>query len=192
MNLRPTHAARAALLLAAAAALSAEPAGELLCNGGFEVETPASAHAALYWKAAQPNAHGDCWGSVSREDWRSHAGWYMMAIRGTWANAGQDGGVWQEAMAIPGQTYQAAAWLWADASWQAGTQEIKIEFWSADGGKLLSNKAQPFASPGEAWTQQVVTATAPADAGWVRVVVRAEQVGNAGALQVDDVSLRVP
>lgn len=179
-----------AAALTAVTLFAAEEATDLLTNGGFEDGVPEAAQDAQNWKRGQPDGHGDGWGSAVRVDWRAHGGKMALAIRGTWAGAGANGGVWQEAMAIPGQRYTASAWIWADGAWKAEKQELKIEFWSADHAKLLETHVQPVGAAGEEWAERTVAATAPADAGWVRVVVWADGVGEAGALQVDDIALK--
>jgi hypothetical protein len=153
-------------------------AGNLVQNPGFEEESN-----------EDPDDHGDSWGSASRENWRARTGEFIAAVRGTWAGAGDYGGWWQEAEAESGITYQAAAWFWADATWSAGVQEIKIEFWNSDRSQLLGVHAQPLGNIGEEWTQRSVEGAAPEHTVWVRVVINVSDTGAEGALQIDDVEL---
>lgn len=162
----------------------AQADANLIRNPSFEEQGSAHGHA-LYWEMNQPDAHGDTWGSASREDWRSRDGMYILTLRGAWAAAGETGGCWQEAAAEPEQTYHVSAWYWADEDWSPKKQEMKIEFWNADHRRLLDSKSISLGEIGSEWTQRRIVATAPQETAWVRVVILAEQVGDTGALQID-------
>jgi len=161
----------------------------LLYNTSFEIESAFSYGFALNWKMNDPDDHGDAWGSAARENWRAHDGQFLMALRGTWAGAGDNGGCWQEAEGHGGTSYRLTAWLWADGGFTATTQEIKIEFWNWDRSKMLGSAVTAFQDVGEMWVQKDVSAVAPEGTEWVRCVIHMSGAGAAGALQVDDVEL---
>ena len=165
-------------------------ADNLLLNPSFEYETTADFHACVFWSMNHPDVHGDSYGSAQRENWRARDGFYAMAIRGAWAGAGQDGGVWQEVPSAPGAVYRLSAWIWADAAWTAQTRELKIEFWNADRSRRLERRALPLNDVGETWREFTLEAAAPADAAWVRAVVHVAGAGPDGALLVDSLDLQ--
>lgn len=158
----------------------------LIRNPSFEESGAQFSHAA-FWKMGEPDTHGDAWGSASREDWRSRDGMYILVVRGQWAGTDDHGGCWQEVGAIPGVTYYAAAWFWADESWSPKKQEIKIEFWNTDYSQKLAEKSHALEDIGPEWTHRHLSATAPNDAAWARLVINVDGVGEAGALQIDSV-----
>lgn len=176
-------------LLAAASWLAGEARANLLYNASFEIESAFAAGAAINWRMNDPDDHGDTWGSASRESWRAHEGTFTLAIRGTWANAGDHGGAWQEVEARADTSYTLTAWFWADRTWSAQTQEMKIEFWNWDRSQMLGAATNSFNGIGEAWSQQDVSAVAPEGTEWARVVFHVAGVSAEGALQIDDVSL---
>lgn len=161
----------------------------LLSNASFETESAHAVGYALHWKLNDPDDHGDSWGSASRESWRAHRGQFMIAIRGTWANSGDYGGIWQEAQGRAEQTYRASGWFYADVGWTATVQEFKLEFWNWDRSQLLGSTAISLEDVGETWSKREVSAVAPAGTEWVRLVVNVSGAGPTGALQIDDVSL---
>jgi len=163
----------------------------MLQNAGFETESTLGANAAQNWKMNDPDEHGDVWGNATRENWRAHEGEYEATIRGTWANEGDFGGLWQEAAATAGTMYRVSAQFWADVNWTATTQELKIEFWNADRSQMLGANTNAIVGVGESWTEVSVDGTAPEGAAWVRAVINVAGAGEAGALQVDDVVLDV-
>ena len=171
------------------AAGAASP-GKLLRNPSFEYETAADFHACVYWALNRPGTHGDSYGSAQRENWRAHDGFYAMAIRGTWAGAGDGGGIWQEVPASPDTAYRFSAWVWADVAWTAQTRELKIEFWNADHSRRIATVAQPLDGIGETWQEISLEAVAPDEAAWVRVVVHVADAGPEGALLIDSLDLR--
>ena len=168
----------------------AAAAGNLLLNPSFEYETAADFHACVFWTMNGPDVHGDAYGSAQRENWRACDGFYAMAIRGTWAGAGDAGGVWQEVPAAPGSVYRFSAWAWADAAWTAQIRDLKIEFWNADRSRRLERHAVPLNGVGETWREFTLAATAPADAAWVRAVVHVAGAGPDGALLLDSLALQ--
>jgi hypothetical protein len=178
-------------ILAAAlftAGMSGTAGANLLQNPGFE-EAGTTPESARHWKINDPDDHGDAWGNAIRVDWRSQEGAYIGAIRATWAGMGDFGGFWQEAPAVPGTTYRASAWFWADGRWTAAVQELKIEFWNQDRTAKLSEELIPLHDVGEIWVNKSLVGTAPEEAGWARVVVNVNGTGEHGALQVDAVRL---
>ena len=182
--------AAAALCLALAPARAGAAPDNLLLNPSFEYETAADFHTCVFWTMNRPDAHGDSYGSARRENWRAQDGYYAMAIRGTWAGAGDGGGIWQEVPAVPGAKYRFSAWTWADAAWTAQTREIKIEFWNADHARMIAHHELPLENTGESWQEFILEALAPADAAWVRAVVNVAGSGPEGSLLVDSVALR--
>lgn len=178
-----------ALLFAGVAFGEPSQNNNLLHNPSFELQAPTGFNHASYWTLGQPSPHGDIYGSASREDWRSFDGLYIMTIRGQWAEAGDQGGCWQEALAEPGVEYTASGWYWADPGWEAGTQEMKLEFWSADHEQLIDSIRVDLDEVTEEWQKKKVRAVAPDQATYVRLVVHAEQVGYSGALQFDHMVL---
>jgi hypothetical protein len=160
----------------------------LLQNGSFE-KAGNEPETARHWKVNDPAESGDAWGSAIRVDWRAKDGAHIGAIRGKWAGAGEYGGFWQEARIEPGKTYRASAWCWADNSWGAGVQELKIEFWGEDRTEKLGERSVSLSDVREDWTLKEVTLDAPANAVWGRVVINVSEVGDNGALQVDQVAL---
>lgn len=177
------------LLLHPAAAPARAETANLLLNPSFEYETAADFHSCVFWTMNQPGEHGDTYGSARRENWRAHDGYYAMAIRGTWADAGDSGGLWQEVPAVPGTPCRFSARAWADAAWTAQTCEIKIEFWNTDHSRRIARHAFPLDHPGETWQEFSVEATAPEDAAWVRAVIHVSGAGPEGALLVDSLRL---
>lgn len=168
---------------------SAGVQANLLYNTSFEIESAFSYGFALNWKMNDPDDHGDAWGSASRENWRAHDGQFLMAIRGGWAGVGNHGGVWQETEGHAGTTYKFGAWVYADGSWTAQTQEMKIEFWNWDRSQMLGAATNAIQDAGELWARKEVIAVAPEGTEWVRVVLNVSGAGDAGSLQVDDVEL---
>lgn len=163
----------------------------LLKNAGFELPGTTTTNRALYWYPGEPDAHGDMWGSARRVGWRSHEGSWQGTIRGLWANAGSDGGFYQEAEAVPGQTYRFSAWFWADSSWSATRQGMKIEFLTGQpsGANYLLAVTNVITGIGQTWVQKTMEVAAPAGAEWVRAVVFVQGVGANGALQFDELNL---
>ncbi len=176
--------------LVAPAAFAADLSENLLLNPSFEYETAADFHGGVYWTLNHPDVHGDAYGSARRENWRAQDGFYAMAIRGTWANAGDAGGAWQEIPVFPGTTYRFSAWIWADAVWTAATCEIKIEFWNDDRSQRLATVRRPLTDVGESWREETLEAVAPDEAAWVRAVVHVSGAGPEGALLIDSLALR--
>lgn len=177
------------LLLPAAAPARADPPN-LLLNPSFEYETADDFHSCVFWTMNRPGEHGDTYGSARRENWRAHDGYYVLAIRGTWAGAGDSGGLWQEGPTAPGTPYRFSARAWADAAWSAHTRELKIEFWNADHSQRLVRHALPLDHPGETWQEFSIEATAPEDATWVRAVIHVSGAGPEGALLIDSLCLQ--
>lgn len=169
---------------------SVQAADNLLRNGSFERESTNTVFTeALHWKYADPDEHGDCWGSASRENWRAVDGEYIGSVRGLWADRGNGGGVWQEVEAEPGTLYQFSGWFFCDPEWMADRQEIMIEFWDAERKSIIAAEHKPILGCETDWTRLTVEATAPADAAWVRVVIHAINTGANGSLQFDNLSL---
>lgn len=176
-----------ALLACAAVTLPCSVQANMIRNPSFEEPTPTSSRNALYWAMHAPDVHGDAYGSASREDWRSHDGMNIMTIRGTWANAGDHGGCWQETAAQSGETYRASAWFWADPDWNPRVQELKIEFYSEGHAELLKTESLALRKISSNWERREVTAKAPDRAAWVRLVINVEGAGDNGALQIDSI-----
>ncbi len=163
-------------------------AANLIRNQGFEVQGENS-EAARYWRMHDPDDQGDAWGTAIRADWRAKEGSFIGAIRGQWAGLGDYGGFWQDAEVVAGTRYKVSAWFWADASWQAGTQELKLEFWNRDRSAMLDSMSVSLDDVGELWMKKEIEAAAPEGAGYARVVINVSAAGNDGALQVDEVEL---
>jgi hypothetical protein len=161
----------------------------LLQNTSFETAGSGGDQTAKNWKLDDPNEHGDAYGSATRENWRAHEGTWIGVIRGTWADAGDMGGFWQEAEATAGTTYRATAQLWSDPDWSAQVQEMKIEFWNSDRSEQISAVTNAILGTGESWNEATVEGIAPEGAGWARAVIHAGGVGEAGALQIDEFDL---
>ncbi len=168
--------------------------GNLLNNPGFEVAAGTNGNGAAYWETGVPDDHGERWGSAARVAWRPTEGSWHGALCGTWSNSCGYGGFWQEVPAIPGRDYTFGAWFWADATWWASDQGIKVEFLdgAAGGSNILLGVTNAFYDVGEIWAYKEVAGTAPANATWVRVVAYANGIGANGALQFDDLSLAGP
>ena len=161
----------------------------MLRNASFETTGTDGEAVAQSWKMNDPDEHGDAWGSASRETWRAHEGAAVGAVRGTWAQAGDYGGFWQESEAMAGTTYRVSAQFYADATWTATSQELKIEFWNADRSEMLGASTNAIVGVGETWTEVSVDGTAPEGTAWARAVVNVAGAGEAGALQVDEMVL---
>ena len=159
----------------------------MIRNWSFEEEAPSSSRNALYWSMDEPDAHGDAYGNASREDWRSFDGMHIMTVRGTWAEAGDYGGIWQEASAESGETYRASAWFWADPDWEPALQEMKLEFFSENHTELLKTETVRLRGIESDWERREIQAQAPDETAWVRLVIHVEGVGETGALQIDSV-----
>lgn len=178
----------AALFIAGATRASTED--NLLRNGSFEDPAPSdNLNDARHWSYAEPDEHGDAWGSASREQWRAADGQYIGSVRGLWADLGSRGGVWQETKAEAGQAYRFSGWFYCDPEWMAGTQEIVLEFWDDDRRTLLGETRLPIDGCDDAWTELAVEGVAPDHAVWARVVIHVDQVGPSGALQFDNLAL---
>ncbi len=160
----------------------------LIDNAGFE-QAGSTNTVAEYWEFGNPDSHGGWWGTAERVDWRSHSGSWEASIQGTWSGAGSNGGWWQEAAASAGQTFEAAGWFWADSTWTADAQGLKIEFYNASASLLSTSPTASTDDVGESWVEKSVQGTAPADTAWARLVVFSDNVGSDGALQADDLSL---
>lgn len=173
------------------ACIAAPAFANLLQNSDFESESHSTPQAPLNWKLNEPDDHGDIWGSAIRMDWRARSGSHAVALCGTWANTGDNGGLWQEAEVEPERTYRFSAWLWADADWTANVQELKLEFWDVGRSILLGEDKVSVSGLSEKWTEHSVQGKAPAGAFWVRVVVYVSGVGPSGAMQVDDAALEL-
>ena len=161
-----------------------------LLNPGFEQQGSTTNHP-LYWHSGEPDIHGSRWGSASRVAWRSHEGTWQCTIKGTWAGQGNEGGMWQERPVLPGRTYEFSAWFWSDSTWSATRQGMKLEFLTGQPGgtNYLQATTSTFSNVGQTWTLKSMSATAPENAEWVRVVIFAEGAGANGALQFDDLRL---
>ncbi len=158
-------------------------------NSSFEQEAPDSYNAAMSWRLNTPDDHGDAYGSAAREGWRARTGQFAATIRGTWANAGDYGGWWQEREGRGSHSYRAAAWFYTDAGWTAASQELKLEFWNWDRSQLINAAIVPLTELGENWSQREIAAVAPEGTEWVRIVIHVSGAGPVGALQIDDVEL---
>jgi hypothetical protein len=178
---------QAAFILIVACGISAR--ANMLQNPGFEAASSSGPAVALNWKMNEPDDHGDAWGSALRMDWRAHEGQYAAAVRGRWANAGDYGGVWQEAEVEHGRKYRFSAWLWADATWSASIQDLKIEFWDVGRSQKLGESKVSFNDISEMWMEKSVEGVAPEGAFWARVVITVSGAGPQGALQIDDLKL---
>ncbi|MCB1070572.1 MAG: hypothetical protein H7A43_05675 [Verrucomicrobia bacterium] len=160
----------------------------LLKNGSFE-EMGSSDEIASQWKMNEPDEHGDAWGSAVRKDWRAHEGSWQGVIQGTWSGMDDYGGFWQEVPGTAGTTYILTAWFYADGSWTANQQELKIEFFNEDRTTQLGSEVVSLSDVSEVWTQKTVEALAPEGTAYVRVVINVSGAGSDGALQVDEVEL---
>lgn len=177
-------------LVLSGAAIAATGPENLLRNGSFEAESSRAVYTdALYWRYADPDSHGDAWGSASRENWRAVDGDYIGSVRGLWANQGDSGGVWQEVRAVPGQTYRFSGWFFCDPEWMARTQEIMLEFWNEDYRERIAVTKRPIAGCDIDWTEFSVDGRCPPGATWVRVVINVADIGAAGSLQFDNLQL---
>jgi hypothetical protein len=180
----------AMFIVAVGAAAVAAESTNLLRNGSFEEPaTEGAFNEAKHWKMTLPDAHGDSWGSASREKWRSVDGAYIGAVLGIWADRGAHGGIWQEVEAEPGTAYRFSGSFFCDPEWTAKIQEIKLEFWDAAYTTLLDEARTPIVDCDMTWKSLAVKATAPAGAVWARVVVNVVNAGASGALQIDDLKL---
>lgn len=167
------------------------PRANLLQNAGFE-QPGSSDDTAHGWEFGVPNDYGIFWGTLQRTTWRSHSGLAELAIRGTWAG-GTEGGAWQKTNnVVPGSVYEASAHFWADSTWTSAYQALQLEFF--DGSNYANNLVLYtnllLIGIGESWQFRALRATAPTNATWVQMVVRAAGVSSQGALQFDDLSLR--
>lgn len=174
------------LLVGTGASARAE---NLLRNPSFEKQAATGFNHASFWMMNHPTSHGGMYGSASREDWRSYDGLYIMTVRGQWAEAGDYGGCWQEAVAEAGIEYRASGWFWSDPEWEAESQEMKLEFWAANHARLLGSSSISLADVSSAWEKREIQAEAPDGTAYVRLVIHAEGVGYYGALQWDHMVL---
>jgi len=179
----PMRTAVMILLMTSGAAMA-----NLLSNASFEQDGE-NTESAQHWRIDVPNDHGDAWGTAIRSNWRAFDGYHAGAIRGGWTGMGEYGGFWQEAKIESGKTYKASAWFWADHSWHADTQEFKLEFWNEDRTEMVGESTLPLRDISESWTQREITADAPGNAVWGRVVINVNGAGHHGALQIDKVEL---
>lgn len=161
-----------------------------LLNPSFEQQGSTTNHP-YYWHSGEPDIHGSRWGSAGRVAWRSHDGTWQCTVKGTWAGAGNEGGLWQERPVLPGRTYEFSAWFWSDSTWSATKQGMKLEFLTGNPGgtNYLQATTSTFSNVGQTWTKKSMSATAPPGAEWVRAVIFVEGAGANGALQFDDLHL---
>jgi hypothetical protein len=162
----------------------------LLLNHGFE-EAGTTSEDAVNWQWGNPFINGGRWGTAARRDWHVRTGSWGATIQGSWAG-GQGGGWWQEVRATPGVAYTFSCWFKADSNWvNQEDQGIKIEFYTGEhnGTTMISDQRLYFDGVGEAWVQKTVSAVAPPDAQWVRVIIWADGVGQYGAIHFDDAAL---
>jgi hypothetical protein len=164
----------------------------LLKNSSFEQDGAVLTIEPYYWHMGRPDGNGDSWGNASVRDWRAHSGSHEMTIAGSWSLGYDYGGVWQQAPADAGKTYQFSSWFWADAgtygTWFASTQHMKLEFLDAD-LNFLDTELLYLQGIGETWEQKTISALAPPDTAWARVAIIAEGADVEGALQFDDLEL---
>ena len=167
------------------------PAQDLVRNGGFETAGSTN-FTALYWEAGYPDENGSFSGSAERVDWRSHSGSWQAALMGTWRGLGDRGEFWQEADAVPGLLYCCEGWFWADdgnpsGPWTATEQHLRLEFRNQQ--TVIYAVTSTLAGVIQTWQKKSVWGRAPPEGDRVRIVVCAEGVGSAGALQFDDLQL---
>lgn len=172
----------------AALVLTGTANANLLKNPSFET-AGTTGEAALHWKMNDPDDHGDAWGTAIRVNWRAREGRNMGAVRGSWAGVGDYGGFWQETAAITGTLYKFTAWFWADSTWRAETQEMKLEFWDAERTEIIGSQNLALHDIGEIWVQKEIELLAPEGTAWARVVINVSGTGDQGALQIDEISL---
>jgi hypothetical protein len=150
----------------------------------------------MFWNLGDPDLHGGASGTALRVNWRATNGAWSAAIRGTWANAGTRGDLWQEVPIGGTNRYRFSGWFWADdgnpnGPWAAGQQYIALDFLSRDesGDTLLLSVTQHLGVIGQIWQQRSLENEAPAGANWARVRITATDVSSEGALQIDDLNL---
>lgn len=163
------------------------PNTNLFVNPGFEI-AGSTTNLAYAWEAGNPDEHGAAGGTALRVNWRPLTGEAHATIRGTWSGAGTGGFFWQDVPAAPSETYEFSAWFWADSNWSTGEQGMKMEFFDAQ-TNMISAAPLTFGGIGESWVQKSIQAVVPTNAAWVRLVIYADNVGSAGALQFDDLSV---
>lgn len=172
----------------------------LLRNAGFETAGSWDGEA-QYWQWNVLDHHGSKGGGTERHNWRAHSGHWEAAIHGKWWWDSPDWGMWwQEGEGEPGLTYLASAWFWADqvspnGPWTSTVQELKLEFYSTN-YTPLAVFATNFPEVGtdivgSNYVYKYVHGQAPPRTRYVRVVVYAGGVCTNGALQFDDIELRV-
>jgi hypothetical protein len=192
MNQHTNPVKRAAVaVIAFAVSGMAIASANMLRNASFETPAADGEFGAQSWKMNDPDEHGDAWGSAARETWRAQDGTAIGTVRGTWAQAGDYGGWWQESEATAGTMYRVSAQFYADTDWTAATQELKLEFWNADRSQMLGATTNAIVGVGEMWTEVSVDGTAPEGTAWARAVISVSGTGEAGALQIDAVDLDV-
>ncbi|MCP5488530.1 MAG: chitobiase/beta-hexosaminidase C-terminal domain-containing protein [Verrucomicrobia bacterium] len=168
------------------------PDANLLRNPSFEDELPSDELIPLYWWKGAPDQHGELWGSAARVNWRPLSGGFHGAIRGAYAGAGNFGGFWQEVPAVEDGVYTFSTWVYADTWFWASTRLMKIEFLDgADGGSNILQTTQLQMPLNEFWQEISVTATAPVGATWARVVLDVSAIDYGGAIQFEDLELRL-
>lgn len=167
------------------------PDANLLRNPGFEEEAPGDELTALYWDLGIPDSHGDMWGSAARVNWRPLSGGFHAAVRGAYAGQGTFGGFWQETAAQPGEVFTFSTWVYADNWFWADERWMKIEFLDGEhgGSNILATTWQALPL-NEFWQEVSMTATAPAQTAWVRVVLDVWGMDYGGAIQFEDLELR--
>lgn len=165
----------------------------MLRNVSFETQG-STAQDAWSWQSGTPTPHGGRWGRAQRYSGTAHSGGYAGAILGQWSPSDpKNSGWWQEIPAEPGLTYEVSAWFYADGApntWTASVQELKIEFYAFRYGNLQDARVVSLNDITNGWEQRSVSAVAPIDVGWARLVFNVEDAGTKGALRMDDVELR--
>lgn len=158
----------------------------LLRNPGFETEG-SSSYDAQYWENGYPDGHGDNWGNSFREKWRQHSGTWMGAIG---ALNTHFGGWWQECAAGPDFDIDLSGYFYTDPGWTSAVRELKVEFYD-NAYNFLGNQSLSLTGLTNTYALRQFTASVPANTTWARLVVYANDTGNSGTMEFDDMALQV-
>ena len=181
MNTKALSLPRVPVVLIVACVLFAfavsAPANYLL-NAGFETNG-GSGYSADYWGNTT---------EAGTESWAAYSDSWGMALI-TWRGDGT--GFFYQDIAVTGDTpYAFSVWAVRDSGDMTGGFYLKVEWY--DGSTNVGEQLQSITLPSDAWARQVLRATSPSNALYVRVIIGATNINRVGKFDNADFSLAPP